>query len=126
MEEELAMLRQLIGQLQELEQFYGYPPPPDIPFSLLQHQLHHHHHHHHRCLSPDRSLLHFCEFDFISLLLILLANVLEFFFFFFSFFIFLLRFLNFFELFLVCFCFGTLHVLVRRLNLLQRLFDELR
>ncbi|XP_021899734.1 F-box only protein 6 [Carica papaya] len=52
MEEELAMLRQLIGQLQELEQFYGYPPPPDIPFSLLQHQLHHHHHHHHRWCFP--------------------------------------------------------------------------
>ncbi|RZC59735.1 hypothetical protein C5167_007034 [Papaver somniferum] len=35
----LAMLRQFIGQVQELWELYGFPPPPP--------PLHHYHHHHH-------------------------------------------------------------------------------
>ncbi|CAI0627334.1 unnamed protein product [Linum tenue] len=40
MEQELAMLRQLIAQLQDLLNFYGSPPPPPPP------PLRHHHNHH--------------------------------------------------------------------------------
>ncbi|KAL4280822.1 hypothetical protein GQ457_03G009420 [Hibiscus cannabinus] len=54
--EELAMLRQLTGQLQELLQLYGSPPPshfPPLHFQPLPHHPdHHHHHHHHRWCLP--------------------------------------------------------------------------
>ncbi|KAB2097331.1 hypothetical protein ERO13_A01G154500v2 [Gossypium hirsutum] len=50
--EGLAMLRQLIGQLQDLLHLYGSPPPPlppSSPFHLLHlHQLPHPFHDHHR------------------------------------------------------------------------------